>query len=223
MDLSEAVKARHSVREYKDEKIEGSILAQLEDEIEQCNLEGDLQIQLITEDPDTFKGFLAHYGKFRNVSNYIAIVGEKNNSLNERAGYYGERLVLKAQQLGLNTCWVALTFRKGKQKAHIREGEKLVCVISVGYGKTQGKSRKSKSFEQVTDPKQEAPEWFRKGIEFALLAPTAVNQQKFLFSLNGNNVSAKATGGFCSDIDLGIVKYHFELGAGKENFHWEEV
>ncbi|MFR4700307.1 MAG: nitroreductase, partial [Christensenellaceae bacterium] len=31
-------------------------------------------------------------------------------------------------------------------------------------------------------------------------------------------VSARATGGFYSKRDLGIVKYHFEIGAG--NFSW---
>ena len=65
------------------------------------------------------------------------------------------------------------------------------------------------------------PDWFRKGMEAAQLAPTAVNQQKFLFTLSdGNTVTAKAIGGFYDKVDLGIVKYHFEIGAGKENFSW---
>ena len=34
------------------------------------------------------------------------------------------------------------------------------------------------------------------------------------FSLDGNVVRAEAGTGFYSKIDLGIVKYHFELGAG---------
>ena len=28
-------------------------------------------------------------------------------------------------------------------------------------------------------------------------------------------------GGFFSKVDLGIVKYHFEIGAGKENVKWK--
>ena len=64
------------------------------------------------------------------------------------------------------------------------------------------------------------PDWFKNGIDAALLAPTAMNQQKFVFSLNGDVVSAKAGVGFYSKIDLGIAKYHFEVGAGKENFRW---
>ena len=79
---------------------------------------------------------------------------------------------------------------------------------------------KSKSFDTVTQVDGPVPDWFRKGIEAALLAPTAMNQQKFKFYLDGDTVSAKAGMGFYSKIDLGIVKYHFEIGAGKENFHW---
>ena len=56
----------------------------------------------------------------------------------------------------------------------------------------------------------------------ALLAPTAINQQKFKFSLHdGNKVSVKAGLGFYSKVDLGIVKYHFEIGAGVKNFEWD--
>jgi len=57
-------------------------------------------------------------------------------------------------------------------------------------------------------------------VEAALLAPTAVNQQKFRFTLSDRTVKAEATGGFSSRVDLGIVKYHFERGAGTEHFRW---
>ena len=51
---------------------------------------------------------------------------------------------------------------------------------------------------------------------------TAMNQQKFRFTLNGNQVSAKAGIGFYAKVDLGIVKYHFEVGAGKTGWEWSE-
>jgi hypothetical protein len=47
---------------------------------------------------------MAHYGKFIGVKNYIALVGPKSSVQEERLGYYGEQIVLKAQKLGLNTC-----------------------------------------------------------------------------------------------------------------------
>ena len=220
MNLTEAMNERHSVRQYYNKPIEADILSELQTEITAYNKESGMHIQLIANEPKAFDGFMAHYGKFSGVTNYIAIIGKKSADLDEKAGYYGERLVLKAQQLGLNTCWVAMTYSKVKTAYSIAPGEKLCIVISLGYGKNQGVPHKSKSFDTVTQVDGPVPDWFRKGIEAALLAPTAMNQQKFKFYLDGDTVSAKAGMGFYSKIDLGIVKYHFEIGAGKENFHW---
>lgn len=130
-------------------------------------------------------------------------------------------MVLKAQTMELNTCWVALTFSKVKSAYTQGSGEKLAAVIALGRGATQGIPHKSKPMEDLAKVNGPMPDWFRAGMEAVLLAPTAVNQQKFRFTLNEDGrVSAQATGGFYSKIDLGIVKYHFELGAGKEHFQW---
>lgn len=220
MDLSQAIKQRHSVRAYTDRPIEGSVKESLRTFTEQCAGESGLHLQLILDEPNAFDSFMAHYGKFSGVRNYIALVGKKSDDLEERCGYYGEKIVLCAQTLGLNTCWVAQTYSKGKAKVAVDAGEKLCAVIAVGYGTTAGVPHKSKSRESVMKVQGTAPEWFLRGVDAALLAPTAVNQQKFTFILSGNEVSAKAGLGFYSKMDLGIVKYHFEIGAGKENFRW---
>ena len=221
MDIMEAMQLRHSVRRYTDKKIEGEVLAELKAEIEACNQESGLHIQLITDEPDAFTGGLAHYGHFSGVQNYIALIGKKSADLQEKAGYYGERIVLKAQMLGLNTCWVALTFSKRKAKYKVDKGEKLVCVISVGYGENHGKPHKNKFIDSLCKFYGDMPAWFMDGVQAAMLAPTATNQQKFCFHLlDGGKVRAEETGGFYSKVDLGIVKYHFELGAGKENFEF---
>ena len=123
-------------------------------------------------------------------------------------------------QLVLNTCWVALTYSKIKSEYEIHSDEKLYLVIAVGYGQTQGTAHKSKDIDRIMQGDQPFPEWFKKGVQAALLAPTAMNQQKFVFVLNGNTVLAKCGRGFYTKIDLGIAKYHFEIGAGKESFNW---
>ena len=219
MDVTEAMKARHSVRQYKNKPLEAETVKVLQEEIEKCNEESGLHIQLVTNEPRAFDSFMAHYGKFRGVTNYIAMIGKKGGR-EEACGYYGERLVLFAQQLGLNTCWVASTYSKIKTAFEIAQGEKLYIVIALGYGETQGVLHKSKEIQDVAKSEKQMPEWFVRGIEAALLAPTALNQQKFLFTLKGTQVSAKAGKGFYTKIDLGIVKYHFEIGAGRDNFHW---
>lgn len=219
MELIEAIQARHSVRQYTDKPLTEDILAVLNNEIDICNKESGLHIQLITNEPKAFNSFMAHYGKFSGVTNYIALIGKKSPDLDEKCGYYGERLVLLAQQLGLNTCWVALTYSKIKSAFTTGKGEKLCVVIALGYGKTQGVPHKSKPMSEVMQAVN-PPIWFQNGIKAALLAPTATNQQKFQFSLDGNRVSIKAGTGFYTKMDLGIVKYHFEIGAGTENFIW---
>lgn len=219
MNLTEAMEARHSVRQYKNIPLDKETIAALQAEISACNQEGDLHIQLVTNEPKAFDGFMAHYGKFSGVTNYIALIGKKDG-LDEKCGYYGERLVLLAQQLGLNTCWVAMTYSKIKTAFVIEQGEKLCVVVALGYGETQGIPHKSKSMDQVIKTEGQIPDWFKSGVEAALLAPTAMNQQKFLFTRKGNQVSAKAGIGFYTKVDLGIAKYHFEIGAGKENFNW---
>lgn len=220
MDLQEAMETRHSVRTYTAQKITGEVKERLQQMLAQCNAESGLHMQLVLEEPKAFDSFMAHYGKFSGVRNYIAMIGQKGDSLDELCGYYGEKMVLYAQQLGLNTCWVGLTYSKVKGAFQIDDGEKLCCVIAIGYGAIQGSSHKSKPAEAVSHVDGTEPQWFHKGVEAALLAPTAMNQQKFRFSLKDNQVSAKAGRGFYSKVDLGIVKYHFELGAGRDKFVW---
>lgn len=223
MTILEAIEQRHSVRSYREEALSEEIKRKLQEEIGECNRESGLRIQLVTDEPQAFDGFLSHYGKFSGVQNYIALIGSRAPDLEERAGYFGERLALYAQTLGLNTCWVAMSFKKGAAKAHCRiaQGEKLVCVLALGYGSAQGAPRKSKTLSQVCADSGELPDWYRQGIRLALLAPTAVNQQKFLFCRENDTVSLRSTGGFYSQIDLGIVKYHFEIGAGAHRFSWK--
>lgn len=220
MNLIEAIEARHSVRQYTDQSLSAEVIAELQKEIDACNKESGLYIQLVTNEPKAFDGFMAHYGKFSGVTDYIAMIGKRGPDLDETCGYYGERLVLLAQQLGLNTCWVAMTYSKIKTAFEVRRGEKLCVVIAIGYGMTQGVPHKSKAIKDVAKVEGVVPDWFKKGMEAALLAPTAMNQQKFVFMLKGNRVSVKAGFGFYTKMDLGIVKYHFEVGAGKAGWEW---
>lgn len=181
---------------------------------ERYNNESGLNIQIVYDEPQAFSNFLAHYGSFENVNNYIALVGKKGSE--EACGYYGEKLVLKAQQLGLNTCWVALTYSKGKAKVVKNKGEKIICVIALGYGKTQGAQHRSKSVDEILTVKGEKPTWLDRGVEAAMLAPTATNQQKFsIVCEEGKAVVAKSGFGFYNDVDIGIVKCHFDLATGK--------
>ena len=210
MEMLDLMKHRHSVRQYTDRPVEVEKRNVLNDVITEINRKADLHIQIFYEEPKCFDSMMAHYGKFTGVKNYIALVGPKGDKLEETLGYYGEQIVLKAQELGLNTCWVAMTH--GKSKAEISKGEKEVCLISLGYGCTNGVTHRVKSLPEVCNYRKDMPEWFLNGMEAALLAPTAMNQQKFYFELlPSGDVKVTSGKGFYTKLDLGIVKYHFEI------------
>ena len=226
MTIQEAIQARHTVRKYTDKPIETAKVATLRAEIERLNPESGLNIQLVLDEPRSFSTGVWKYGQFSGVRNYFVMAGPKGKEAEEKIGYYGEKLVLLAQTLGLNTCWVGLTYKKIPGTFTLREGDIVQSVIALGYGTTPGVQHPLRPVEQFYVSNGHPPKWFLAGMEAAILAPTAVNQQKFKFILHdGSKVEAKTSFSMVgyTMIDLGIVKCHFELGAGKENFEWVKM
>lgn len=213
----EAVRERHSVRSYRDKKIESEKIKELNALISECNSEGGLHIQLIEDAGSTFNRLLNKFMGLGSAPSVIACIGKDDDTLDERIGYYGQKIVLHAQMMGLNTCWAG-TFNRNNVTAEVKDGERLVIVIAVGYGVNGGRQRKSKTADQVVQGGiQDKPEWFRKGVEAALLAPTAVNQQKFEIVLDDDDsILIIDKGGVLSHVDKGIVKYNFEIGADRK-------
>ncbi len=221
MDALELMKKRHSVRSYTPSPLSAQDAAAVRTLLADLSDESGLRFELITDSGKAFSGLLGRYGKFSNASSCILVAGAKGGDNQEKAGYYGEKAVLAATGLGLGTCWVAGTY--DKKRIPLLKGEELVCVITIGYAATPGRPHRSKTREEVAIAPEPAPDWFVRGVEAALLAPTAINQQKFVLELDGATVRARTSGfGFYTKLDLGIVKLHFELGAGKENFSWAQ-
>lgn len=223
MTQLEAIQARHSVRKYLDKPIEPEKVTALQAVVERANTENNLNIQLVLEEPKAFSAGLWKYGQFSGVQNYFVMAGPKGKETEQKLGFCGEELVLLAQTLGLNTCWVGLTYKKIPGTFTLREGDVVHCVIALGYGANAGVQHPLKPVEKYYEAAGTPPQWFLAGMEAAMLAPTAVNQQKFKMILHdGNKVEARTFFSLTGyvDIDLGIVKYHFETAAGKENFDW---
>jgi len=228
MTILEAVKARHSVRKYTDLPVEPEKIAALQGCIATCNEEGRLHIQLVTDEAKAFASGVWKYGSFSGVRNYLVMAAEKGRDAEERIGFYGEKIVLLAQTLGLNTCWVGLTYKKIPDTFMLAAGETVHCVIALGYGRDQGVQhplRPVEKFYEVEAAGTQVPGWFLAGVEAALFAPTAVNQQKFKFIFHSDaSVEARALLSLMgyTHIDLGIAKCHFELAAGTGNFQWRQ-
>lgn len=209
MEIMELIRQRHSVRRYLDKPIEESARNVIDDYVNGIIKQSGLNIKVCYDEPKAFQTLLAHYGSFRKAVNYVAFIGKKEAET--KVGFFGEAIVLKLQEIGINSCWVAVSYSKRKTPIEIQEGEDILSVVSFGYGETQGVNHRSKKYEDVTEVVGEKPSWFDLGVKAALLAPTAVNQQKFKIVCDNGKVTIKKNGkGFYQDIDLGILKYHFE-------------
>ncbi len=223
MNLLEAIHERHTVRKFNGQAIEGEALAVLEKMIAEANEEGNLHIQLVNGVENAFENFVIHYGVWENITNYIALIGKDTEDLDQKSGYYGEKLVLAAQMLGLRTGWLDTV--NGHEvhvpEIDVAEGERIVCCIAIGVSEQNGFGPKLKPVEDRCVVVGEAPEWFWKGMEYARLAPTAGNQQLWTITYEGDQLSIASTPGHLEKVDEGIAQYHFELGAGKDHSIWK--
>lgn len=216
MDLYKASLERHSVRAYLDKPLSEEVVGILNEKIRAINAATGLHIQLVTGEPSAFQSPLARYGKFSNVSSYLVMIGPEGAQAEELIGYHGEELVLTAQALGVNSCWVGLTYRLKADAVTISKGEHVHCVIALGYGADQGRQHRSKALTEVSNADSDSPAWFVAGVQCALNAPTAVNQQKFYFELQEDRKTViarvkRSLAGY-THVDLGIAKFHFDLG-----------
>ena len=220
MTIKEAIKERHMVRQYTDKTIPTDIVGSLNARIAENNKKYNLHLALVVGNSDGI-GSMAKLLLSKTVNNYIVLAGVDAPNLDEKLGYCGADLILYAQTLGLNTWWVGGMFNgKGALKNLNNKNVRVNGVIAIGYGKTQGVPHRSKTAAEISRYNGKTPQWFADGVDALLYAPTALNKQPYVVSGDGNKVSISAGNGHFSGIDLGIGKYHFEVGAGKENFEW---
>ena len=149
--LIDAVNIRTAVRTYDDEPIDDDTARQLEMALQPINLLGDLNIQLVRNQPKVFEANAS--GHLTNAANYLAIVGPKNDEeAKERAGFYAERLVLTATLRGLGTLWVAGSWDKDEAAKHCRvaSGQELYLGVVIGHPKNHLEYR-AKSYEDLCE------------------------------------------------------------------------
>ena len=226
MDLTEAIRTRTSRRTYLETPLSKEVAGKLNEMIDEVNHQGNLSLKLVMNEPAAFGKLSKSYGMFKGVRNYILLIGKSGADSKERLGYYGEKLVLLATQLGLGTCWVGGTFDRSIGDLYVQQGEFFSGVITIGNVEPDKSwkersifkvtHRKTKAISEMMKAEGEVPEWFLEGMRAVQKAPSAVNAQPVMFTHQKGIVSAYATSGNYGyeKVDLGIAKLHFELGAG---------
>lgn len=216
-DMKQAMQQRHTVRKFTSEPLSPELISQLNDRVRANNERLGLAISLKVGDESVLPGALKLFFA-KGVRNYFVLAGSDRPGLDEDLGYASADLMLFAQTLGLNTWWIGGTFsRKNVERAV--PGKKVIGIVAVGFGATPGVAHKSKTAPEVSSYEGLEPQWFADGVQAALLAPTALNKQCFRIVGESGKVSISENSGTFSGADIGIVKYHFELGAGNR-FEW---
>ena len=149
MTSKEAIEARTSVRKYLSDEIREAARMHLNECIEKYNRISGLHIQMMKTNINLFNP------PFSGVKNFFALVGKKTDpDFYEKAGYYGESLVLEAVKNELGTCWVTETFNRKSCFCEMNMGESLCCVITFGQKPSkQGLLAKVMSKGVVSKPK----------------------------------------------------------------------
>lgn len=227
MDRIEAIQARTSVRAYSSMEISDADLEPIMMAMDIFNKESGLTMEFMKDGSAAFDGITKSYGMFKDVRGLIVLKGPSDDiDLDEKAGYFGELLVLEATVVGLGTCFVAGTY--DPSAISIKDGERLVCVVTVGYPKEKRPFRE-KLIKKFTSSKAsvethltssgECPQWVSDGVDAALRAPSAMNRKPVKFRYDNDELTIYVDGeGGYNMIDLGIAKANF-VTAVKGAFH----
>ena len=214
MDTLDIIKQRRSIRVYNDAVIEPAKRQLLCEYIAHCNAQSGLNMQIVFDEANCLNSLPARYTDFSGATNYIVCIGKNTDDLFEKTGFYGEQIVLYAQSIGLNTCWVGSTYVRSLCRVIPKKGEKLVCIISIGYSDENTAQRSSRSFSEISNCTDSSPQWFKNGVEAALLAPVSARKPDIYFTLKGDEVLCHYGSGQFAKVDMGIAKCHFSAVSG---------
>jgi nitroreductase len=178
------------------------------------------------------------YGFIRGTRLFIAgVITPAGNALLD-FGYCFEKMVLELTDMGLGTCWMALTYNKAgfSKKIGVRENEALVIVSPVGvpskrkslmerFIKTTTRPRNKKPWQELffegkgTKPlTKEAAGEYAEPLECVRIAPSAVNYQPWRImkasDANTFHFFMKQKGQKTrAELHAGIAMCHFGLAA----------
>ena len=228
----EAMKSRVSCRAYASKPVEEEKISELKGLVDQMNQESGLSMQFYGSNGKT--ELKLNGAMFTGpVYWYAVLVGGDDPESAEKIGYYGEKLVMRATELGLGTCWVGGTYDKDSIRAQLLSDQKVWDVIPIGYPldkvpfkqkmireRIRSKNTSLKDFFESDVPFEQIPKWIRICGQAVLDGPSAVNGQpiRCIYRKDDTHTGrielqvCKANHGFEYN-DLGIAKYQFEYAA----------
>lgn len=222
----EQLRSRHSVRNYEPQVLSHEIMDELSGLVEAINIRYSdaLRFAMVYDDPNAFNLFEKHYGTFSGVQNYaVAIIKPQNPNAKEIAGYAGQELAMRAQALGLATCFIGATYDSTELNLHLKDGEEVSFLLTIGKAAQDAKvnNHPSLSPEQFYDSStaffnlEEAEKRIPSlavGLDALACAPSGMNKQPVRVWLAEDTFlhAGLAETTDYSLTDLGIAKFNFQ-------------
>ena len=242
-----AIENRHSRRKFEPKALKQKNLKELQAVCDGFQPFPDARAVLVTEPPElVFKGAIGSYGKIKGAPAFIAFIGDtESDTVSEHVGYTGEGIILEAEAMGMNTCWVGGLFRPEivASMVTLGEDEKVYAVTPVGYAPDRmtleeklmagfGLTSRRKTLSKLCIGLKQSdwPRWLKPTLEAARQAPSRMNRQPWRFhvekdsiavAVNRNTVDADSV--TSERLCCGIAMLHIEVAAGNAGVsgEWE--
>lgn len=215
MNIISILNNRKSVRNYLRDEVNVEILNKIimhGENSEALNNNIDVQFKLIVDGHQFSKkirGHAGYFGKVFDAPHYIVVVSEDKNGFLENIGYRMEKLMIKAHELGVSTCWMELLFEHDKMNKilDIKDNYKALVFTPLGYEKAslidkflKVENHKEKQRRDINEmvtfdkwnnyrkSKTELESTYIKILDYARLSPSWGNKQPWKFLIDGESL-----------------------------------
>lgn len=211
MDLKEMIYKRKSIRSFNPKEVDNIYIRKIEEfSGNLVGLNNNIKVHCEIIGNDKVKGILPW-----RAPHYIAIFSEEKENYLTNVGFMYQQLELYIQSLGLGTCWLGM----GKYDSNfVDSGSEEKFVIMIAFGKSESELYRNNINEFKRKQLSEIADSVDEKLEFARLAPSAINSQPWYFvheennilhayCANANPITGLAIGKF-NKIDMGIALAH---------------
>lgn len=240
MNIIENIKKRISTRTFNQVALKTADKKNLESFINENNkgLENEVVNFQIIEKHDVDKQMKLDYGMIKGHNSYI--LGTSKTSLASRVnyGYLMEKVVLKATEMKMSTCWIGVFDSTYFNEVFLEDGFEIPSIVIVGYSNDKPTYQDKFLRFSINASKRNSwdklffdyilkmplnPEDVKKysdSLEMVRLAPSSGNTQPWRVYFNDTTnefhffkkiISKRYELRGVHDIDMGIVMSHFEL------------
>lgn len=224
MNYKKLISSGKSVREFKHNGIEENDFKEIESYIKNSKTLIDavnIEVKMFSKDNsyEKLKNIAGYNGYMIEAPNYVVILSDNKSGYIENSGYMGERLILKARDLGIDSCWVTINDGDAiKEKLNITSDKEVTAIIALGYEDNKYTKNKSGAERLSVEEIVYMNDWgnnasvveleercLLEAFSYARMAPSTLNRQPWRFIIDGEKIIlAVKNDNFTSDYEKGI-------------------